>query len=233
MLGHPTPPDLVDGILGKCRSQQRVRIPTRVSVPRSPSKVKFHAVPSFPNPDWQEKNICKDYIFECDSWISFRHPLVVDPFSRRDSYCLLVCLVLCPESLASQLSSWGPHITAELKRVLQSICTSGPTESCCQLSEELSESFFGPSLGSSLDLGRVVTCTLFGCWWSCTSAYHKLLPDFQHLSLSFNTTRLRQLLGSQWILSSKHRLSCWILFETELESNNPLIWLEQPEFDFE
>ena len=41
-------------------------------------KVKFHVVPFFPNPDL----------------------LVIDASSPRDNYCLLVCLVLCPKSLA-------------------------------------------------------------------------------------------------------------------------------------
>ena len=62
-----------------------MRILTRVNFPRSLSvapsrerKIKFHVVPSFPNPD----------------------PLVIDPFSPGDSYCLLAFLILCPKSLA-------------------------------------------------------------------------------------------------------------------------------------
>ena len=48
--------------------------------------VKFHVIISFPNPD----------------------PLVIDPFSPKDSYYLLVCLILCPRNLAWQSSGWGP-----------------------------------------------------------------------------------------------------------------------------
>ena len=44
-------------------------------------KVKFHVIPSFLNPDWQENT-------------------VINPWFPRDIYCLLVCLNLCPENLA-------------------------------------------------------------------------------------------------------------------------------------
>lgn len=57
------------------RSWQRMRILARITSPEHVSsaqlrKVKFNVIPSFPNPD----------------------PLVINPSSPRDSYCLLVCL---------------------------------------------------------------------------------------------------------------------------------------------
>ena len=49
-------------------------------LPPEPSRkreIKFHIVPSFPNPD----------------------QLVIDPFFPGDSYCLLICLIFHPKNL--------------------------------------------------------------------------------------------------------------------------------------
>lgn len=91
-----------------CTSQQRVRILIKVSSPRSLSgawsrgRAKISCC-SFPNSDWQEKIFVKRWITTCQ--VAFRHPLVIDLFYPRDSCCLLVCLISCPEKLAWQ--PWG------------------------------------------------------------------------------------------------------------------------------
>ena len=89
---------------------KRVRILTKVSSPKSVEpggerKGKFHVVPSFPNSHWLENT------------------LVIDTFPPRESYCLLVCLILCPENLPGQLSGWGPQTYSQ---------TEIPTVASCQ-----------------------------------------------------------------------------------------------------
>ena len=113
---------------------QRVTILSKASSPGSVErgrerKGKFHVVLSFPNSHGQENT------------------LAIDPFLPGNSYCLLVCLILCPENLDWQLSGWGLY-------------TYGQTEILtCQLSEEVSTSFFWLFGGVALDLQRVVLFT--------------------------------------------------------------------------
>jgi len=81
---NPFTPKPTDGILGKlAKARKKVRILTKVSflsslsvVPGQNRKVKFHIVPSFPNSDCQGKK--KE---------------VINPFSPKDSYYLLVYLI--------------------------------------------------------------------------------------------------------------------------------------------
>ena len=60
-------------------------------VPGQEREAKFHVVPSFLNPDWQEET-------------------VINPSFPRDIYCLLVHLNLCPEKLACHLLGRAPKI---------------------------------------------------------------------------------------------------------------------------
>ena len=114
-----------DGILGKPAEAKEgwefLPASARSDLCSAPlRKVKFQVFPSFPKPE----------------------PLVVDPFSPRNSRCLLVCLILCPANLAwlsaclghtgcqfllvqaAQPSSWGPKNTAWQKCGLHSVCSS-------------------------------------------------------------------------------------------------------------
>lgn len=67
----------------------------------SKRKEKFHVVSSFPNSDCQAKRKSKN--------CPFGYTFVVDHFSPSDNYCFLACLILCPENLAWQPSSWRPQ----------------------------------------------------------------------------------------------------------------------------
>lgn len=69
-------------------------------------KVKFHTVPSFENSYWQGKKRVRIRFLNCDLWICFEVSTGYDPFSPRDSYCLLVSLALCSENLASRPLGW-------------------------------------------------------------------------------------------------------------------------------
>lgn len=40
--------------------------------------------------------------------LPFQDALDIDPLSPKDSYCLLIYLLLCPENLAWQPPGWGP-----------------------------------------------------------------------------------------------------------------------------
>lgn len=77
-----------DGIMRKlAEAWQRVTILSKVSSPGfvghgRERKGKFHVVFSVPNSQGQENT------------------LAIDPFLPRNSYCLLVWLILCPENLA-------------------------------------------------------------------------------------------------------------------------------------
>lgn len=77
-------------------------------VPGWERKVKFHTAPSFSNSDWQEKSLVR-----INLWIvtinlpSGTHCCLF--FLCRDSECLFVCLILCPENLVWQLSGWEPQ----------------------------------------------------------------------------------------------------------------------------
>lgn len=81
--------------------------------------------------------------------------MVIVLFTPRDSYYLLVCLILCPENLAWQLLGWGPQIWLD-RMWIELHLWLGPTD-CYQLSGELSKSFFWLSLGVTLDLESVVS----------------------------------------------------------------------------
>ena len=85
--------------------------------------VKFYFVPSSPNSDGRKKKMCVlvGLPIEANKF-ALEYPLVVDSFSPRDTYCLLVCLVLYPENLTWQLSGWGPQNTARQKYRLHPIC---------------------------------------------------------------------------------------------------------------
>lgn len=104
-------------------------------------------------------------------WV-WGYPLVVNPFSPRDSCSLLVRLVLCPGTLGlafclpgtctllvlthagSSVTRLGPHGEARQKCGLYLICGQSPAN-CCQISGELSLPFCGLFLGGDVVLGRV------------------------------------------------------------------------------
>lgn len=110
---------------------QWVRIFIKISAPGYLSlvsgwekKVKYYfsfPVP-VPNPDWQQKNICNKHIFELSHEFLFWYLIVVETSSFRDSYCPHVCLILCPENLALQLSGWKPSNMARQKCEFTNIC---------------------------------------------------------------------------------------------------------------
>lgn len=61
-------------------------------------------------PQIGRQNTCiRKLIFAVTCEFAFWYPWVVDPFSTRDSYCLVICLVLYPRNLAWQLPDWGPQ----------------------------------------------------------------------------------------------------------------------------
>lgn len=87
--------------------------------------------------------------------LPFQDALVIDPFSPKDNYCLLTCLILCSDNWAWQPSGWGPskdsqteievalHLWLVPYRLLPAFKGSG--------------SLFQLSLGVVLDLGREVS----------------------------------------------------------------------------
>ena len=69
--------------------------------------------------------------------------MVIDPFSPKIySYCLLICFVLYPENLAWQSWGWGPQNDRQIEVRLPLHFLQLRSCQGCQLSEELSESFF-------------------------------------------------------------------------------------------
>lgn len=106
----------------------------------------------------RQKTYVRIRSLNCDFWICFEVPTGYNPFSPRDSYCLLVCLVLCPENLAGQPQGWrtskiwlqkcGLHSICSLAGVLLTVASS---QGDC-----LSVSFFWLSLGVTLDLEKIV-----------------------------------------------------------------------------
>ena len=91
---------------------------------------------------------------------------------------------LCPENLTWQPSGWGPPNMARQKWGSLLICGSGPTDGC-QLSGELSESFFCYLWEWLWILGG--WCLLHPCG---VSVRHRLLPDFQCFSFGETNSAL-------------------------------------------
>jgi len=87
-----------------------------------------------------------EFVFEC--------PLVVNPFSTRNSYCFLVCV------LRSWLDKWqvgdAQNVVRE-KCGLDSICSWDPTGDLALRSTVQVILYFDYLLGLALDLGRVVS----------------------------------------------------------------------------
>lgn len=120
-MGHPTHSATIDGILGKlaeagkdwkllpkpalpnlisARSREEGNISHCPFLPKFRPAGKTTSKPEPPPQKNQKKTFVRIRSLNYDSWICFRYPYAVDPFSPRDNYCLFVHPILCPENLA-------------------------------------------------------------------------------------------------------------------------------------
>lgn len=119
-------PEPIDDILGKLAEASNRGDPYQSQISLwvwSKEDSKILLCSFLPKFRWAEKKMCVllGLPIEANKF-ALEYPLVVDSFSPRDTYCLLVCLVLYPENLTWQLSGWGPQNTARQKYRLHPIC---------------------------------------------------------------------------------------------------------------
>lgn len=120
-------------------------------------KVKYYIVPSFPNSGWRakkKKKKIKNWIFEIwlTNLLSGTHWLLIFSLPGTAftfSFVLSILIIWVGNSqfggLKNTIRQCGVHV----------ICSKSSAD-CCQLSGELSESFFCLSLEMALDLGREI-----------------------------------------------------------------------------
>ena len=93
----------------------------QVCPPKKTQKVKSYC-PFFSKFRLAGKNMCKNSISVTQEFAFRYHPLVGDPLSLRDSYCLLVCLALYPETWLGNHQGQGMQNLAGRKCGLHFTC---------------------------------------------------------------------------------------------------------------
>ena len=111
--------------------------------------------------------------------------MVKDPFSPRDSYCLLIGLIFCPKNMAWQPSGWGgprnawTEIRVMLYLWLESHHLAARGGNCLSLGEGISGHDYGSWVGISLVFSLVKSLGSVGLFRTPSNIYSpsQLKPD--------------------------------------------------------